>query len=221
MQKNRGTEIIFGLIFAVSAISGYLAYRYHQYITEPVTIRICNANESEVNLINQKLEQMTSGARGEVDIIFVVEKLSPNNSGQCMKNAKLDFCTIVIERHSLGGGTIWHEVFHAHFLSLPEKAKREWRAMLGRPDYIGDAWDKENLAAFPHDGLISPYGRKNIDEDVATWGEAIHNHLNDQLSWLRLPFDKQNPIYPQILAWFLKWDFINQKQHDRVNEIFN
>lgn len=216
MRKNLIETIFLGVLAAILLTSTYFAHQWLQYVDEPNVIRIFNVQDSESVQIENRLKKMSYATLSRVDMIIVVDKLHPDYCGQCIRTAKLEQFIIIIDKQNIANGTIWHEIGHAHLSSLPEKAWDEWRSMPGRLAYSGDEWRDNIFHNFPTNGFASPYGTKNIEEDVACWVEMVYRKLYGEISFLDFPFDKEAPIYDSIFQWLFKWDFITKEHYDAL-----
>ncbi len=219
MQNPRWMEFALGLAAFIVIVAAFFACDDYVRANSPLPIKLYNVTPEETNVIKNRFDCIYYKARLRVSMLIVVEVIDGISSGQCYGNSDANSSVIMIERKYLDTSVIWHEIMHAHINNLPEKVLSEWSALGSRPAYLGDKWKDELAKPHPHKGFVSAYGRKNIHEDIATWGEAIYAKLNNFTSPLDNGLDKSDPIYHKIFTWFLKWQFIGQEQYDELIQL--
>ncbi len=82
---------------------------------------------------------------------------------------------------------------------------------ISKKDYVGDDW-----ASFSKgDGFIRAYGRKNIEEDIATFVEEINNpsFFKDLINPSSEDYDI---IYRQKLDLLYEYNFITEGEYNKV-----
>jgi hypothetical protein len=96
-----------------------------------------------------------------------------NVAGHCYRSGDIclraEYCTHY--------GITCHEVGHAYAFSLGGKFMTEWSNAAGTGAYgksneVNGAWVWQDNGIAPRDGILTPYGGRNADEDVAEWYAA-------------------------------------------------
>lgn len=209
-------KLKYGLLAALFvALTGVIVYFYIAN-NKPVSVIIFLATDEEKTLINDALSKLSPNIKKRIESIVVVEKLCEGLGGLCLGNKDGSF--ILLDRGELDYKMIWHEAYHAPPLRMI--VVMDLMRIRGAPDkpcpYLGDEFLLESPDDYPKDGFLSSYGRSNFAEDIAVWGENIQAWLNGLPSQFDKEFDKQNPIYKEILGWFLKWGYISSEEHDKL-----
>jgi hypothetical protein len=124
---------------------------------------------------------------------------------------------------------VYHETGHAYAALLGREFKEEWRKVAGdvygRSERKDGQWRwKDTGGTEPRDGLVTPYGGIDIDEDIAMWYEASKLALrNSGLSSPLFSIKGRQPAasaidvrFPQKLGLLRKWRWLTETEHRKL-----
>ncbi len=122
--------------------------------------------------------------------------------------------TICTRREDVGGWMVYHETAHARANQIPYSATHAWAkrsaSIYGRKDLP---------RIFPWRGIVTEYGATNYKEDIAEWVRYVILIAEDGYVNLFKEIDKTDPVWMWKLNFLLEWEFITQKQHNKVAPI--
>lgn len=114
------------------------------------------------------------------------------------------------DRH-IANSIIYHETAHARANQLLESARKAWSKQFAAAT---KPFDYATL--LPNRGLVTIYGSTNAGEDLAEWVECVVSIAEDGH---RSPFtaiDKTDPVWMWKLNFLREWEFITQRQYDKI-----
>lgn len=112
---------------------------------------------------------------------------------------------------------VWHEVGHAYSFKLYYSGsdfETQWEHIAGDV-YTG----KDGRGRYPRDGVLSAYGARNIDEDIAVWTEFIYTEVADGgfKFWHRVKWNQARGVpdrrYRLKLDLLYQYGFITEENY--------
>lgn len=190
----------------------------HIEITTPGARFIVHGMRSELEYetMREAVLKMSPAMQRAIQFISIYadndQHIEPDAAAHC-HNGRI-ICT---RRAEVEGRLIYHETAHARADQIPDSATHAWAkrsTRLFNPYERGHSFN--TWICFPWHGIVTEYGAKDYREDIAEWTMRVIEIVEDGYVNPFTYIDKADPDWMWKLNFLLEWEFITQRQYDKV-----
>lgn len=129
---------------------------------------------------------------------------------------------ICLRKHWVKQELVWHETAHAYHHKLDKYYPRGWYEFhFGWIKIAGKVYE-EKYGIAESEGVLTSYGRTNLNEDIAEWVEKCYEYLylNADNPVFKYPWLKTDPRYRQKLELLYRFGFFNSSDYQKLKPLF-